>query len=153
MRILDVIGKESISTTLEVDSKEELLDKMLELAVKSGKILDHEEAKRVILKREKIMSTGIGKGIALPHAKTNTVIDSVGSLAILKKECDFESIDGNPVNIVFLLLDKEINVGNHLRLLSKISRYLNDDEFRTNLLNSKTPDDVVGLFNTVESEE
>lgn len=153
MKVTDILAKKSIAVSLDVSEKQELLDKMMELAMHSGNIIDKEEAKKEIFERERIMSTGVGKGIALPHAKTNSVKDTVAALAILKAPIDYEALDSEPVNIVMLLIGRENNVGNHLRLLSKISRFMNNDSFRSRLAESKTPEEVVGLFNEVEENE
>ncbi|HPP39538.1 MAG TPA: PTS sugar transporter subunit IIA, partial [Candidatus Kapabacteria bacterium] len=88
--------------------------------------------------------------ICLPHAKTEYIDGPVAAMATLKTPVDFHSLDGEPVNICFLLLGKENNIGMHLRLLSKISRFLNNDEFREKILNSKTPDEIINLFESVD---
>jgi fructose-specific phosphotransferase system IIA component len=153
MKITSILEKNSIETPLSAGSKSELLDKMLRLAEKSGKVNNPKEAKREILEREKIMSTGVGKGIALPHAKTNAVEDSIGALAILPDPIDYEALDGEPVDIVFLLLGRENNVGNHLRLLSKISRLMNNESFQSRLRECKSSDDVMQLLMEFEKDE
>ncbi|MGE5480971.1 MAG: PTS sugar transporter subunit IIA [Chloroflexota bacterium] len=153
MKVTDILDVSSVKVGVATDSKPELLNSLLELAATTGKILNKESARKEIFDREKIMSTGIGKGIALPHAKTSAVSESVGSLAVLSKPIDFESIDGDPVSIVFLLLGRESAVGNHLRILSKISRFLNNDEFRAAVLGANSPEEVVKLFNSMEEAE
>lgn len=146
MKIRDILGKESIVVNLQVSNKDELLDKMLELAAKSGKVINLEAAKADVLERERVLSTGVGKGIAMPHAKTNAIKETTSSLATLKPPLDYDSLDGNPVDIVFLLLGKENDVGNHLRLLSKISRYLNQESFRSRLKECSDTDEAIELF-------
>ena len=143
MKITDILKKESVKLELEANNKETLLQDMVELAKESGKISNPEEALKELHKREAIMSTGVGKGIALPHAKTNSVEDSVGALTILKNPVNFNSLDGKPVEIAFMLLGRENNVGNHLRLLSKISRLMNNDPFRKKLMSAESPDEVI----------
>jgi fructose-specific phosphotransferase system IIA component len=153
MRIIDVLQKESIELNLSFQNKDELLSYIIQLAERSGKIADIESASKAVFDRERIMSTGVGKGIALPHAKTNSVTDSVGALVILNSPIDFEALDGKPVNIIFMLLGRESNVGNHLRLLSKVSRLLNNDAFRSKLLRSETSDEVINIFSEIERED
>src|SRR3990172_517574 len=130
MNISEIINVNSININLIAENKKDLVEQMMKLAWKSGKVLDIEEALNEVFERENIMSTGVGKGIALPHAKTKAITDAVGALAILSVPIEYESLDEEPVNIVFLLLGMENNVGNHLRLLSKISRLLNNDSIR-----------------------
>lgn len=153
MRIADVLNIASITVMMQAESKEDLLEKMVELASKTGKIKDIQIAKKEIFERERIMSTGVGKGIALPHAKTNVVDESIGSLAILSDFVDYNSLDGKPVNIVFMLIGRDSNVGNHLRLLSKISRILNNDSFRSKLIKSSSPEEVYKYFDEIETED
>jgi fructose-specific phosphotransferase system IIA component len=150
MKITDILQIDSISLDIDTQSKEELLSQLLELADKSGKIIDKDKTLNEIFEREKILSTGIGKGIALPHAKTNAVKDTIGALAILKNSIDYDSLDGNPVNIVFLLLGLEHNVSNHLKMLSKISRLLNNDSFREKLFECKNNSEILKKFREAE---
>ena len=152
MKITDILKKESVMLGVEVKDKNALLSKMIELANKSGRVSDADEALKEIHKREQIMSTGVGKGIALPHAKTNSVEDSVGALTILKEPVDFNSLDSKPVQIAFMLLGRENNVGNHLRLLSKISRLMNNDPFRTKLISAETAEEVIEIFEDAEEQ-
>ena len=152
MNIYEILNRESISIGLKAEGKEELIDRLLDLAENSGKIDNHEEARKEIFARENIMSTGVGKGIALPHAKTKAVQDSVASMAIMPEPIDFEAVDGEPVDLAFLILGRENNVGTHLRLLSKISRLLNTENFRGELTNCKSEDEVLKLFEKVENE-
>ncbi|MFC2131553.1 PTS sugar transporter subunit IIA [Bacteroidota bacterium] len=153
MKITEILDIDSIKINLNVDSKNELLEQMMFLADKSGKVIDREEAKQEVFEREKIMSTGVGKGIALPHAKTNAISKTIGAIAILSEPVDYDSLDGKPVNIVFLLLGMENNVGNHLRLLSKISRLMNNDSFRGQLLQSQSSSEILDLFRKFEEKE
>ncbi len=152
MKISDFLDINSIKVNIRTDNKNDLLETMIFLANKSGKIIDQEEAKQEVLEREKIMSTGVGKGIALPHAKTNAIIDTVGALVTLSEPIDYNALDNEPVRIVFLLLGLENNIGNHLILLSKISRLLNNDSFRGQLLACPNSDAVIELFNKYESD-
>jgi len=150
MKISDILDINSIKIGLTVESKKDLLEQMIFLAEKSKKIIDRDDVQHEILEREKIMSTGVGKGIALPHAKTNAITGSIGALALLSEPVDFNSLDEKPVNIVFLLVGLENNVGLHLRLLSNISRLMNNDAFRGNLLQCKTAMEVKKLFEQFE---
>ncbi len=152
MNIFDILHKESINIGLKAKDKNELIERLLGLAENSGKIDDHEEARKEIFARESIMSTGVGKGIALPHAKTKGVQDSVASMAIMAEPIDFDALDGEPVDIAFLILGRENNVGTHLRLLSKISRLLNTENFRNELIGCKSEEEALELFKKTENE-
>lgn len=142
-KILDI---SSISTETKVENKTELLELMIELAYKSGKILDVEEVTNRVFDREKLMPTGVGNGVALPHAKTNQITDTVLSMAVLKEPIEYESLDGMPVNVVLLVLGKETDIGNHLKLLSKISKLLSKESFISEISWAQYPDEVMDVF-------
>ena len=150
MKISDVLEVELISNKIPGTDKEEVLNNMIELVSKSSKVRDKEKIRDAIFNRERIMSTGVGKGFAIPHGKTDGITDMVAAFRITENEIDFESLDGEPVRLIFLLVGKENLVGPHLKLLSRISRLLNSEDFRTKLLNAKSPQEIYNLF---ESEE
>ncbi len=150
MKINQILKKESIDVNCLIEEKDKLLDYLIELIDDKSEVFDRKQAKKDVLERESIMSTGVGKGIALPHAKTNASQNSSAALCIIRNPIDFDSLDGEPVNIAFLLLGPENNVGLHLKLLSKVSRLLNNDSFRLQLLDCKSSDDVLKLFNSME---
>ncbi len=152
MKLLDVLSVQSIELKLDISTKDELLIKLVDLAFLSGKILNKEDILREIIKREKIMSTGIGKGIALPHAKTNSVEDLVGAFVTLNNNIEFDSLDGSKVDIAFMIIGKENNVGNHLRTLSKISRLLNNDNFRHQIKTSNQPNEIIDIISKFEND-
>lgn len=150
MKISDVLEIELISNKIPGTDKEEVLNNMIELVSKSSKVRDKEKIRDAIFNRERIMSTGVGKGFAIPHGKTDGITDMVAAFGITENEIDFESLDGEPVRLIFLLVGKENLVGPHLKLLSRISRLLNSEDFLTKLLNAKSPQEIYNLF---ESEE
>lgn len=152
MKLIEIIDRKSIDLNLSVKSKDELLIKLNDLAAESGKVSNKNETLKQIYERERIMSTGVGKGVALPHAKTNSVETAVASAVVLKEPVDFESLDGKPVEIAFLLLGREDNVGAHLRLLGKLSRLLNNREIYDKLLKCKTPEEFIEIFNQADCD-
>ncbi|MCL5992152.1 MAG: PTS sugar transporter subunit IIA [Bacteroidetes bacterium] len=153
MKLEEILAIDSIETNVEVKDKNELLRRMVDLAVATGKVIDKDGAFKDILEREKLMSTGIGKGIALPHAKTNSVNDTVGAFVILKETVDFESLDGERVKLAFMLLGREANVGLHLRILSKISRILDDDGNRGEICGMVNGAEVIEFFRKSDENE
>jgi len=98
------------------------------------------------------MSTGVGKGFAIPHAKTNAVNEIIAAFGRLEQPIDFQSLDDQPVKLIFLLVGKENLVGPHIKLLSRLSRMMNLDEFRENLANATTAEEIYSLFETVEKQ-
>ncbi len=151
INIRDILDIRSIVVGLEVKDKNELLDTMVELAAESGNILDVEEARERVFAREKLMSTGVGNGVALPHAKTNKIKKTVGAFAVLSEPVDYDSLDEEPVKIVLLILGKETNVGEHLKLLSNISKLLGKESFIGDILNAETSDDILEIFERYQS--
>lgn len=152
LKLTDIIDQQSIALDLHVKDKSDALSQLIDLLGKTGKVTDIPELRRVILERERLMSTGIGNGIALPHGKTSVVSTSLAALATLHTPIDFDALDDKPVQIILLLVGTEGNVGIHLRLLSRISRMVGSDAFRASLLGARTTDEVLQLFALYEEE-
>jgi fructose-specific phosphotransferase system IIA component len=151
MKITDVLEEQFVRTNLPGTSKEEIIDSMISLIGNSKNVLDKEKVRQAILEREKIMSTGVGNGFAIPHGKTDAVKDIVAAFAVTEHPVDYQALDEQPVRLVFLLIGRDSLVGPHIKLLSRISRLMNREEFRKELLMSKTPQDVIELFRRQEA--
>ncbi len=152
LRLSDILDPACIRLGIEANDKTQALSALVDVLANSTRVRDLAEVRRVILEREKLMSTGIGQGIALPHGKTAGVESSVAALATLQTPVDFDSIDDKPVSIILMLVGTEGNVGMHLRLLSRISRMIGSEAFRTSLLAAKTSEEVMELFAAHEEE-
>jgi len=153
MKITDILSEQVIRTNLPGSSKEEIINAMIELAATQERVLDKEKLRTAILEREKIMSTGVGSGFAIPHGKTDAVSDIVAAFAVTAQPIDYQSLDEQPVRIVFLLVGRDNMVGPHIKLLSRISRLMNKEEFRTKLLEAKTPAEILEIFKKEESSQ
>src|SRR6266540_3497189 len=136
MKISDILGPEVIEVNLEVADKDDAIRKIIDIASRSQKVLDIKKVTDTIFEREKLVSTGVGKGFAIPHGKTDAISDIVASFVITADPIDFDSIDGEPVRFIFLLIGKETLLNTHIKLLSRISRLMNKDEFRNRLLDA-----------------
>jgi len=152
IKIADILDPACICLNMEAKDKVSALNQMVELLALNGKVHDRATLATVILDRERLMSTGIGNGVALPHGKTNVVDRSMAALATLRTPIDFDALDDKPVSIILLLVGTEGNVGVHLRLLSRISRMVGSEQFRTSLLNTKSVENVITLLGTHEEE-
>ena len=132
MALADLLQQDAIIPALKVNSKKQLLQ---ELAAKAAKItgVPEREVFDVILQREKLGSTGVGHGIAIPHGKLGTITKITGVFARLEAAVDFEALDDQPVDLVFLLLAPEGAGADHLKALSRIARVLRDQELVTKL--------------------
>ncbi|HAX49564.1 MAG TPA: PTS sugar transporter subunit IIA [Ignavibacteria bacterium] len=150
MKISDILSTDVIAVNLDTADKEDAIKKVIDLAAKSGKILDVEKVSKTIFEREKLVSTGVGKGFAIPHGKTDAIQDVVAAFAITKEPIDFDSIDGEPVRYIFLLIGKENLLNTHIKLLSRISRLMNKDEFREKLLDAANAEEVLTIFKEEE---
>lgn len=152
LKITDILERNAVVLDLDAASKDEALGRLIDVLAATGKVRDVEQLRRVILEREKLMSTGIGYGVALPHGKTSAVDASVAAMATLRTPIDFDSLDDKPVSIIIMLVGTEGNVGVHLRLLSRISRMVGSDAFRASLQAAKSVDDVLALLASYEEE-
>lgn|SRR5690242_14696113 len=151
MKISDILDEKSVITNLPGDSKEQVIDALISLVSQSPKVLDKEKVRSAILEREKIMSTGVGNGFAIPHGKTDAVSDIVAAFGVTMNPIPYQSLDDKPVRLIFLLVGKDNLVGPHIKLLSRISRLMNKEEFRTKLLETKTPREVIATFKQEEA--
>jgi fructose PTS system EIIBC or EIIC component len=151
MRISDILTEDLIVTGLEGNSKDDIIDKMVDLVGTSPKVLDIDKVRKAIFERERIMSTGVGNGFAIPHGKTDAVSDIVAGFAVTERPIDYESLDEKPVRLVFLLVGKDNLVGPHIKLLSRISRLMNKEEFRRKLLEQPSSADILELFRREEA--
>ncbi|MBM4157843.1 MAG: PTS sugar transporter subunit IIA [Ignavibacteria bacterium] len=150
MKVSDILSENVIAVNLKAADKTESINKMIDLANKSGKILNLEKVKECVFEREKLVSTGVGKAFAIPHGKTDEITDIVGAFSILESPIDFESIDNEKVKFIFLLIGKDALLNAHIKLLSRISRLMNKDGFREKLLTAKNSEEVLKLFREEE---
>jgi fructose PTS system EIIA component len=146
MKLTDIVAAPYIAIGLDAKSKTDVIDKLITLVAGHPSITDKTKLRSDVHKREKEMTTGIGKRVALPHAKTNAVSAPVLAFATMKKEIDFASIDNEPVDLVFLLATPENMLTQHLKLLSRISRLVSTDEMRQKLVAAKNADEILTLF-------
>ena len=155
MKFADFICRDAIRTNLEADSKEEVIRTMTASLVEAGKIRQEqlESIIEAILRREELGSTGIGRGVAVPHTKHPTVERLFGSVAISEEGVDFDSLDGEKVHLLFLLISPPDRPGDHLRALENISRQLRDDTFCKFLKQSKSPDHVWQLLEEADNNQ
>jgi fructose-specific phosphotransferase system IIA component len=150
MKISDILNQDMVVTGLEGNSKNDIIDSMINLVAASPKVLDKAKVRKAIFEREKIMSTGVGNGFAIPHGKTDAVSEIVAAFAVTEKPIDYESLDEKPVRLVFLLVGKDNLVGPHIKLLSRISRLMNKEEFRNRLLDMKSTTEILEGFRMEE---
>lgn len=152
MRILDLLSENTINLNLNASTKENALDQMISLAFNSGNITDKEKLREEVFNRESISSTGIGEGIAIPHAKSSCITSPIIAIGVFKEGIEYDSIDGEKVKIIFLLCAPENN-DVHLDILSKLSSYLLDEHFVFSILSAISFDEIKQIINDKENQE
>jgi len=155
MKFVDFVSQEAIRTTIDVDDKEQVIRSMASALLEAGKIAEgeYESIVEAILKREELGSTGIGRGVAVPHTKHPSVTELVGTVAVSETGVDFDSLDGEKVHLLFLLVSPPDRPGDHLRALENISRQLRDETFCRFLKQSKEPADVWQLLEEADNNQ
>ncbi|HEV8538561.1 MAG TPA: PTS sugar transporter subunit IIA [Bacteroidota bacterium] len=151
MKISDILEEKLVATHLQGNSKDAIINEMVDLVAHSSKVIDKEKVRSAIFEREKIMSTGVGNGFAIPHGKTDAVSDIVAAFGITAGPINYQALDEKPVRLVFLLVGKDNLVGPHIKLLSRISRLMNKEEFRARLLELQSPNEVIEAFKREEA--
>lgn len=152
MRITDLLDKRSVSLDGAPKNKQEALDMAIDLMKGSDKINDQEAYRKQVYKREEEGTTGIGMGIAIPHGKCNAV-DRPGLAAmVIKDGVDFDSLDGEPVHLLFLIAAPDTEDNIHLEVLSKLSMMLMDDNFTQSLKNASSVDEFMEIINKADEE-
>lgn len=146
MKIVDFLSHEAVTVDLAAQTKEDIIKELVQLLYKTKKIKDVAHIVKILMEREELGSTGIGQGIAIPHGKSDTIKNIVAAFGISKKGINFEALDGEPVNLIFLLVAPIDSAGAHLKALAKISRLLKDKFFRQALRESKDAKEVMKII-------
>ncbi|MFO0957828.1 MAG: PTS sugar transporter subunit IIA [Isosphaeraceae bacterium] len=153
MKLADFVVREAILVNLEATTKEAAIREIVESLRASGQIgvAEQESIVRAIMNREELGSTGIGQGVAVPHTRHPTVQKLIGTVALSKHGVNFAALDGDPVDILFLLVSPPDRPGDHLRALENISRHLKDERFVSFLRQAKTRDAVIEVLDEVDA--
>lgn len=152
MLITDYLNQKCIVVNLKAGQKEKIITELAELQFVNYPEIDREEAISGLSEREKILSTGIGNGIAIPHARLNSSRQISVSIGLVQGETEFEAIDNQPVRIIFLVFFPKEEVNLQLRFLARISRLLRDAALREDLLSCESPEDVIDVFKQFEAQ-
>ncbi|WP_416198817.1 MAG: PTS EIIA type-2 domain-containing protein [Sporanaerobacter sp.] len=146
MDIGKLLTPNRISFQLKGRTKEEAIEELIEILYKDGTIKNKEDFKIAVMKREEEFSTGIGHGIGIPHGKSEAVNEASIAFGISQDGIDFDSMDGQPVNLLFLIAVPNKSDDVHLKILSYISRRLMHDDVREKLIKAKTYDQILEAF-------
>jgi fructose-specific phosphotransferase system IIA component len=155
MKIMDFLSEEAITTDLKSVNKTEAIKELVELLIASGDVdkKDKNKVVELLLAREALGSTAIGHNVGIPHAKADCVKSLVGAFGLSRKGVDFDSLDGEPVYIFFLLLAPQDSAGPHLKALARISRLIKDKYFRDTLKAAKDKKDVIRIIETEDDKK
>src|SRR6266513_3517455 len=146
LKVLDFLDPSAVTVELTTTDKKGVLEELVTQLARSGKIKDAKTTVDILLEREKLGSTGIGQGIAIPHAKTDQVKEVVAAFGLSRRGVQFDSLDGEPVYIFFLLVAPPEAAGLHLKALARISRLLKDKFFRQSLRDVKDAQEVLKII-------
>ncbi len=146
MALVDLVKPEIIKVPLESKSKEAVIRELLQILIDAGRVSDFDAAYDALLAREAKGSTGLEAGIAVPHAKTDTVSTLTLAIGIAPEGIDFRALDGNPSNLFFLMLAPPNQSGPHIEALSEIARITQSKTFCKMLLRARDPEEVADLL-------
>lgn len=146
MKLSEVLTEALVRIPLQNFEKQGIIEELINVMDHEHKIQDRNKVLQAVLEREKMMSTGIGNGVAIPHGKSQGVEELTVALGITPQEVNFDSLDGKPVRIVFLLVGPEKASSTHIKMLSRISRLLNQAAFRQKLIQAQSSADVMAII-------
>ena len=150
MKIMDFLNQDAVTADLQAKGKEEAIRELVDLLAKAGVLKEKDKLVKILLSREALGSTGIGQGVGIPHGKCDGVKELVAAFALSPKGVNFDSLDGEPVHIFFLLVAPQDSAGPHLKALARISRLLKDRVFRESLKQCK---DEKSILRLIEDED
>lgn len=152
MKIYELLNKNTVKANVKAESKEDLLNFVVDLLSSDIPSEQLVRVRAAVKERESIMSTGVGKGLAIPHAKIPELTKNFAAFVQLAEGVDYDSIDRQPVKMVFLMVGPSNQNSEHIKLLSRISRLMNNDDFREKLLSCKNELELIATFEAEENK-
>ena len=150
MLLTDLLTIDRIKIPLSAGTKEDVLRELVQVITSKG-VDEPEEVLRAVREREAVLSTGIGNGVAIPHGKSSQVPDLVMAAGRTSAPVEFDSLDGQPVQLLFMLIGPETAAGPHIKALSRISRLIRKDSVRETLVKAKTPEEFYRALKEAEA--
>ena len=151
MLLTDLLTLERIKIPLQSSTKEEVLRELVQVLTRNHGVDEPEEVLRAVREREAVLSTGIGNGVAIPHGKSAMVTELMMAAGRTASPVEFDSLDGQPVRLLFMLIGPETAAGPHIKALSRISRLIRSDAVRDLLINAKTPEEFYSGLQEAEA--
>lgn len=153
MRITDLLSKDGIELNVNAKDKNDIINKMTKLMLKTGRITDLNAYKELVLKREEEGSTGVGEGIAIPHGKGDCVTEPGLVAMVVPNGVEYDALDGKPVNLLFMIAAPNTSDNVHLDVLSRLSTMLMDTEFKNKVISAKSKEEFLNIINETENEK
>ncbi len=153
MKFIEYVDPENIKLGLEGQRKDEVIEELVEILVESCKVSDADKILDAVLSREREGSTGLEKGVAIPHAKCDAVSKLCIAIGISKEGIDFEALDGKPSQLFFLMVAPTSESGPHVQAIAKIVKMIKIDRFRSKLLKAQQPQEVIDAIASAENGE
>lgn len=150
MRLRDLLDESVVKVGLESQDKEECFEEMVDILARAGRLSDRDGALAAVRQREALGTTGIGQGVAIPHGKHASIPALTAALGISADGVEFDSIDGEPAHLVFLLLARADDPGPHVRALAEIARLVQTPGFYRKLLEAATADEILSILDAEE---
>jgi len=150
MKVYELLDPKNILTEFKSENKDDVINELVDLLKGDERVINLEDIRKCVFEREEKMSTGVGKGFAIPHGKTNSVTDIVAAFGKSETPIEYNSLDGEPVHLVFLMIGKETLLAKHIKLLSRISRLMNNEEFRKKLIEAESKETILKIFKEEE---
>lgn len=150
MKISDLLDRSNVIPELTAEDKDQAINQLVDTLSSRLDEKTLQSVRQAVIERENIMSTGVGKGLAIPHGKSRYLTDTYAAFGKLEEPVEYSAIDGEPVSILFLLVGPESQNSIHIKMLSRISRLLNSSAFREKLLAGKDAETIIELFKSEE---
>lgn len=151
MRLTDILAESAVVANLQARDKTEALATLV-AAMTKHQTVDQQKILTILLEREKLGSTGIGDGVAIPHGKSKELTDIISGFGLSKQGIAFDSLDGKPAHLFFLLVAPENSVGTHLKMLARISRMLKNADFRKKLLEANSQHEIYQIISAEDEK-
>ena len=146
MKVSDFLGPKNVILEIQSRDKKGSVTELVELLYKDKKVKDLHKAINAVMEREKLGTTGVGQGVAIPHGRTDTVSELVSAFGISRAGVQFEALDGEPVHILFLLLSPSDSAGQHLRAIARVSRLFKDKFCRQALMEARSVEELLKIM-------
>lgn len=151
MLLSELLTPDRVRVPLRGDSKEALLEELVEVLGSAGAITGPEQVLQAVRERERVLSTGVGSGVAIPHGKSEGARQLSMAAGVTREPVEFDALDGEPVTLLFLLVGPDAAAGQHVKALSRISRLVRRDSFRERLVAARTPEEFVAIVAEAEA--